>query len=35
VKQDPSLFVLPKNVKIVKMPKSLSESIAAGMANEK
>jgi hypothetical protein len=35
VKQDPSLFVLPKGVNIVKMPKSLSESIAAGIANEK
>jgi hypothetical protein len=35
VKQDPSLFVLPKGVKTVKMPKSLSESIAAGIAKEK
>jgi hypothetical protein len=35
VKQDPSLFVLPKGVKIVKMPKSVGESIAAGMATEK
>lgn len=35
VKQDPSLFVLPKGVKTVKMPKGLSESIAAGIAKEK
>ncbi len=35
VKQDPSLFVLPKGVKIVKMPKGLGESIAAGVAKEK
>jgi hypothetical protein len=35
VKQDPSLFELPKGVKIMKMPKGMSESIAAGMAKEK
>jgi hypothetical protein len=35
VKQDPSLFVLPKDVTVMKMPKSMSESIAAGIAGEK
>ncbi len=31
VKQDPSLFVLPSDVQIVKMPKNIGEGIAAGM----
>lgn len=35
VKQDPSLFELPKGVKIMKMPKGMGESIAAGIAGEK
>lgn len=35
VKQDPSLFEMPKGVKIMKMPKGMSESIAAGIAKEK
>jgi len=35
VKQDPSLFVLPKDAKVMKMPKGMGESIAAGMATEK
>lgn len=35
VKQDPSLFELPKGVAIMKMPKGMSDSIAAGMAGEK
>ncbi len=35
VQQDPSLFVLPKGVKVMKMPKGLGESIAAGIAKEK
>ncbi len=35
VKQDPSLFELPKGVKVMKMPKGMSESIAAGIAKEK
>ncbi len=30
VKQDPSLFVMPKDVKVMKMPKGVGESIAAG-----
>lgn len=35
VKQDPSLFELPKGVKIMKMPKGMGESIAAGVVKEK
>lgn len=30
VRQDPSLFVLPKDVKVMKMPKGVGEGIAAG-----
>ena len=30
VKQDPSLFVLPKDIKVMKMPKGVAEGIAAG-----
>jgi hypothetical protein len=35
VKQDPSLFELPKDVTVMKMPKKMSDSIAAGIAGEK
>jgi hypothetical protein len=30
VKQDPALFVMPKDVKVMKMPKGVGEGIAAG-----